>query len=174
MRQCGGFYIKTEKENRESMLSLVKEFLSSVKFESDDFWSENLTESLYVDYETFIDYRDYDSNNGFLFVNMCKHIATQMPNVYFEGISHYCNENAGFNMDCIVKYHGKRSMRTYTIEYYDGEDDPDTLCPDCESPIFLFLWDGFLNPVIPNHAYCTNCNKQINFKDIAKTKTIKI
>lgn len=174
MRQCGGFYIEPKNENDSAvLLNAVREFLVGLEMQTDNFWLEALNDDLFVDYETFIDYSEYDSNDGSLFIRLCKYVAQKNPTINFNGVSHYCNENTGFNMDYIVKHHGHNSLRIYELEYFDG-DETECRCPDCETPLLVELWDGDLKPIIPNEVFCPNCEKTLRLKDVAKMTTIKI
>lgn len=172
MRQCGGFYIKPKKNENESILAdAIVETLDGLNFESDNFWAEYFdADKMEVDYETFIDMGDYEH----AFVELCKEVAANLPTVAFEGISHYCNESAGFSVDFLIKYDGRKHMKVYTLEYCDGDDFVVSACPDCGKSISVELWDGSLNNIIPTDVWCDCCENTYPIEDVADMTKFKI
>lgn len=179
MRECGGFLIQAKHEkHKEELFAAFKEFLDNYNFLYDDFWAEYVTENqagnLEVDYETHIDHDDYAGENGVLFVEMCTEVASNLPKIPFKGVSHYCNENAGFNEDYIVHYDGKRHLTIYYLEYFDGSEESETMCPECGGNILSELWDGTLTSVVPDTVYCNECQKTFKLKDVAIGTEVKL
>ena len=179
MRECGGFIIQAKHEkHKEELFAAFKEFLGNYNFLYDDFWAEYVTENqagnLEVDYETHIDHDDYAGENGVLFVEMCTEVANNLPKIPFKGVTHFCNENAGFNEDYVVHYDGRRHLTIYSLEYCDGEEKTETMCPDCGHNVLLELWDYTLTPVVPDTVYCNNCKKSFKLKNIANITEVKL
>ena len=179
MRECGGFLIVPKyTKHKEELRIAFQEYLDGYEFLYDDFWAEyfveNLAGNLEVDYETHIDYEDYAGENGVLFVEMCKEVASNLPKIPFKGVSHYTNCNAGFNEDYIVNYDGKRHLTIYSVEYFDGSEESSTMCPECGSNIMLELWDGTLTSVVPDSVWCNNCKKNFKLKMVADVTEVKI
>lgn len=172
MRQTGGFYIKPKKdENKAILAGAVVEALDGLNFEGDNFWAEYFNaDKMEVDYETFIDIGDYEH----AFIELCKEVAANLPKVAFEGISHYCNEGAGFYVDFLVKYDGRRHMKVYTLEYCDGDEIEISVCPDCGADITVELWDGNLNNIIPTEVYCIYCEKGYPIENVADMTEFKV
>lgn len=172
MRQCGGFYIKPENDAfKYAMSDIILEALENLNFDSDNFWLEYFnTDNLDVDYETFIDFHDYES----AFIEICKELAANFPHAAFDGVSHYCNESAGFSVDYLVKYDGERDMLIYTLEYCDGDDFVESACPECGKSISVELWDGSLNNIIPTEVWCYACDKSFPIEEIADVTELRI
>lgn len=174
MRQAGGFCFKINDETRKNdFFNEILGFLDTAKFESDNFWAEYLDENLEVDYETFIDYEDYNGLSEPLFISLCKEVAKNLPDVTFDAVSHYCNESAGFNEDFIVNYDGQ-ILTVYRLEYLDGDDYESMQCPDCGGGIYVELWDGYLSNIIPTEVFCSMCNKSFPLKDVAEITEFEI
>lgn len=174
MRQCGGFYIELQDASyNDAVYQEALRFLESAEFDSDNFWAEYLDESLTVDYEIFIDYNDYNGSSEPLFVSMCKAISSALPHVNFNAVSHFCNESVGFNEDFVVRY-DDNLLTVYRLEYLESNDYDAMQCPDCGGRIYLELWDGALNNIIPTEAYCSDCDKCIPIKDIAEITEYEI
>lgn len=174
MRQSGGFYIELKDASYiEAVYEVALRFLDEADFESDNFWAEYLDENLTVDYETFIDYSDYNGASEPLLVSLCRTIAFALPHVEFDAVSHYCNESTGFNEDFVVHY-DDNMLTVHRLEYLECDDYEAMQCPDCGGRIYLELWDGALNTVIPTEAYCSDCDKSIPIKNIAEITEYEI